>query len=206
MTMSVVANCCAWGALTFLLGACGDVPTFTATAARIYVTSMTFGDPIEADGYTLSLDGATGRNLGPNGVVVFSELEAGPHTLTLAGLDTGCALKGVNPRTVQTVAGQTAQSQFLVTCSVPGTARIVIQTFTYGVGPDHYQVSLDVGRSQPVGANDEVTFPAVRAGPVTITLTGGAQEGCDLSGLNPRTLVLTAGLEYFSQFKIHCGG
>lgn len=204
MKVSTVARCCAWGAPAVLLGASGDVTTFSPTAARIYVTSMTFGDPIEVDGYTLSLDGATGRRLGPNGVVVFSELEAGPHTLTLAGLDTGCALDGVNPRTVQTVAGQTAQSQFLVTCSVPGTARIVIQTFTYGVGPDHYQVDLDIGRTEQVGPNDEVTFPAVRAGPVTITLTGGSQEGCDLSGLNPRTLVLTAGLQYFSEFKIHC--
>jgi hypothetical protein len=82
---------------------------------------------------------------------------------------TGCAVNGVNPRTVQTMAGQTAQSQFLVTCSVPGTARIVVQTFTYGVGPDHYRVDLDVGSSQPVGANSEVTFPGVRVGSLTIT-------------------------------------
>ena len=206
MTVSTVASCFGWGALGVLLGACGDVTTFNPTAARIFVTSMTFGDSIEADGYTLSLDGATGRKLGPNGVVVFSELEAGPHTLTLAGLDTGCAIDGVNPRTVQTVAGKTTQSQFLVTCSVPGTARIVIQTFTYGVGPDHYRVDLDIGRTELVGANAEVTFPAVPAGAVTITLTGGSQEGCDVAGLNPRTLVLTAGFQYYSEFKIHCRG
>jgi hypothetical protein len=193
--------------VVMLLGACGgDLPTFTSSAARIYVTSMTFGDPIEADGYTLSLDGAAGRKLGPNGGVLFSELEAGSHTLTLSGMSTGCAVNGVNPRTVETMAGKTAQSQFLVTCSVPGTARIVVQTFTYGVGPDHYRVDLDIGRTEQVGANAEVTFPAVPAGPVTITLTGGSEEGCNLTGLNPRTLVLTAGLEYFSVFKIHCRG
>jgi hypothetical protein len=121
-------------------------------------------------------------------------------------MNTGCAVNGVNPRTVQTVAGKTTQSQFMVTCSVPGTARIVIQTFTYGIGPDHYRVDLDIGRSEAVGANAEVTFPGVRAGPVTITLTGGAQEGCDIAGPNPRTLVLTAGLQYPSEFKIHCPG
>lgn len=205
MTVSI-ASCFGWGTLGVLLGACGDVTTFSPTAARIYVTSMTFGDPIEGDGYTLSLDGAPGRKLGPNGLVVFSELEAGPHTLTLAGLDTGCALNGVNPRTVQTVAGQTAQSQFLVTCSVPGTARIVIQTFTYGVGPDYYRVDLDIGRTEQVGPNAEVTFAAVPAGPVTITLTGGSEQGCDIAGPNPRTLILMAGLEYPSEFKIHCRG
>jgi hypothetical protein len=205
MKVTAVARRCAWGAPAILLGACGDVPTFNPTAGNIYVTSMTFGDPIE-DGYSLSLDGAAGRQLGPNGGVLFSELEAGPHTLTLAGMSTGCAVNGVNPRTVETMAGKTTQSQFLVTCSVPGTARIVVQTFTYGVGPDHYRVELNIGRSQRVGANAEVTFPSVPAGPVTITLTGGSEQGCDLSGLNPRTLVLREGFEYVSMFKIHCSG
>jgi hypothetical protein len=166
---------------------------------------MTFGDPIE-DGYTLSLDGAAGRKLGTNGVVLFSELEAGTHTVTLTGLTTGCALHGVNPRTVQTTAGQTAEIQFLVTCSQPGTARLLIQTFTYGTGPAHYRVDLDIGRSEQIGANAQVTFPAVPAGPVTITLTGGSEQGCDIAGPNPRTLVLTAGLQYPSDFKIHCQG
>lgn len=203
MTASGLTRRLGWGALSILLGACGDVTTFSPTAARIYATSMTFGDPIE-DGYTLSLDGAAGRKLGTNGVVLFSELEAGTHTITLTGLTTGCALHGVNPRTVQTTAGQTAEIQFLVTCSQPGTARLLIQTFTYGTGPAHYRVDLDIGRSEQIGANAQVTFPAVPAGPVTITLTGGSEQGCDIAGPNPRTLVLTAGLQYPSDFKIHC--
>jgi hypothetical protein len=205
MTVFTLAHRCGWGALAFVLGACGDPPTFNPAAASIYVTSMTFGDPIEADGYTLSLDSAAGRKLGPNNVVLFSDLEAGLHTLTLAGMATGCAVLGVNPRTVETAAGQTAESQFLVTCSAPGTARLVIQTFTYGIGPDHYRVDLDVGRTAEIGANAEVTFAAVPAGAVTITLTGGSLEGCNTaSGLNPRTLTLREGFQYFSQFKIHC--
>jgi hypothetical protein len=204
MMASVLTSRLGWGALGILLGACGDVTTFSPTAARIFATSMTFGDPIEVDGYTVSLDGAAGRKLGTNGAVLFSELEAGSHTVTLTGLTTGCALYGVNPRTVQTSAGQTAEIQFLVTCSQPGTARLLIETFTYGTGPAHYRVDLDIGRSEQIGANGEVTFPAVPAGPVTITLTGGSEQGCDIAGPNPRTLVLTAGLQYPSDFKIHC--
>jgi hypothetical protein len=204
MMASVLLSRLGWGALGILLGGCGEVTTFSPTSARIFATSMTFGDPIEADGYTLSLDGAAGRKLGTNGVVLFSELEAGPHTLALTGLTTGCAVHGVNPRTVETAAGQTAESQFLVTCSKPGTARLVIQTFTYGTGPAHYRVDLDIGRSEQIDANAEVTFAAVPAGRVTITLTGGWEQGCDISGPNPRTLLLLEGLEYPSQFKINC--
>jgi hypothetical protein len=207
MMVPRVAHCCGRAALALMLGGCGgDVPTFDPAAANIQVTSMTFGDPIEGDGYTLSLDGASGRRLEPNGVVVFSDLESGPHTLTLAGMSLGCAVNGVNPRTVQASGGQTAQSQFLVKCSAPGTARIVVETFTYGVGPDHYTVELDIGRSQRVGANAETTFPAVPAGPITITLTGGSEQDCIIGGPNPRTLFLREGLEYPSLFKIRCSG
>jgi hypothetical protein len=207
MTVPIGANRCTWGALALALGACGgDVPTFDPAAANIEVTSITFGDPIEGDGYTLSLDGAAGRRLTPNGVVVFSNLESGPHTLTLAGMSLGCAVHGVNPRTVQTAGGQTAQSHFLVRCSAPGTARIIVQTFTYGVGPDHYTADLDIGRSQRLGANAELTFPAVPVGPVTLTLTGGSEIGCTIGGPNPRTLFLREGLEYVSMFKVRCPG
>lgn len=191
------------GALIVLLAGCGDVPTFTPAAAGISVTSMTSGDPVETDGYSVSLDGGSGRPLGINGSVFFSEIEPGDHTLELSGINADCAVNGVNPRTVHTVAGMTAQSLFLVRCSVPGTGRILVQTYTYGTDPDHYQVELDLGRSAQIGANDEVTFYAVPVGLVTLTLTG-APEACDVAAPNPRTLRLPEDEQVVSKFKIHC--
>jgi hypothetical protein len=205
MMVSTIANRSGWGALAVVLGACGrDLPTSTSAATGIYVTSMTSGDPIEADGYMVSLDGGPGRSLRTNGVLVFSELEPGPHTLALSGMTSGCAVYGKNPRTVPLVSGKTAQSMFMVYCSVPGTGRILVKTFTYGIGPENYRVDLDIGRTERVDASGEVTFSAVPVGPVTVTLTGGAAEGCDIVGPNPRTLFLTERQEYFSVFKIHC--
>jgi hypothetical protein len=200
------ASRCGAGTLIVLLGACGEVPTFTPEAARIAVTSLTSGDPIESDGYTVILDGGAGRVLGVNASILFCEIEAGAHTLMLSGINPDCTVNGENPRTVRTVAGMTAQSLFPVNCSVPGTGRILVHTFTYGVGPDHYQIDLNVGRSEPIGTNDEVTFYAVPVGPVTLTLTGIGETGCVVTGANPRTLLLREGLEVSSVFKIHCPG
>jgi hypothetical protein len=195
-------------ALIVLLGACGDVPTFTSGAGPggVTVTSKTSGDPIESDGYTVSLDGGPGRELGANAFILFSEIEAGAHTLALSGINPDCAVNGENPRTVLTVAGRTTQSLFLVNCSVPGTGRILVHTFTDGVGPDHYQIDLNVGRSEQIGANDQVTFYAVPVGPVILTLTGGSEKGCVITGPNPRTRLLSEGLEVSSLFKIRCPG
>jgi hypothetical protein len=185
------------------LCACGDPPTFDPGAASISVTNLTYGDPIEGDGYTVSVDGGSEQVMGVNASVLLSELTPGPHLLELSGIATHCAVNGVNPRTVQTAASLTAQSKFLVDCRVPGTGRIIVETYTYGTGPEHYRIDLDIGRGGPIGANDELTFPAVPTGTITLTLTTGT-ESCVVSSPNPRTLQLEEGAQVPSRFKIHC--
>jgi hypothetical protein len=190
-------------ATVIILGACGDPPTFHPGLASISVSNLTYGDPIEADGYNLSVDGGPAHGLGVNGSVLLSELAPGPHLLELSGIAAHCAVNGVNPRTVQTTASITALSKFLVDCRVPGTGRIVVETFTYGGGPDHYRIDLNDGRGSEIGRNDDFTFAAVPAGLITLTLTTGT-ESCIVSDPNPRTLKLDAGAQVPSTFKIHC--
>jgi hypothetical protein len=190
-------------ATVLILAACGDPPTFDPGLASISVSNLTYGDPIEADGYNLSVDGGPAHGLGVNRSVLLSELAPGPHMLELSGIAAHCAVNGVNPRTVHTVASVTALSKFLVDCRVPGTGRIVVETFTYGGGPEHYQIDLNDGRGGEIGRIDELTFPAVPAGMITLTLTTGT-ESCIVSDPNPRTLKLEDGAEVPSTFKIHC--
>jgi hypothetical protein len=97
----------------------------------------------------------------------------------------------------------TAESIFLVGCSIPGTGRILVQTFTYGEGPARYRIDLNLGRSAEIGANSETTFNAVPAGPVVLTLSG-APDRCNVASANPRTVELPEGVLVVSQFKIHC--
>jgi hypothetical protein len=190
-------------ALLLLLGGCGDLPTFSPDAASISISSLTSGDPVETDGYTVILDGASSRRLGTNSSLFISSIDPGDHTLELSGIHPDCAVNGGNPRTVHTASGKTTESMFIVGCSVPGAGRILVQTYTYGEGPDHYEIGLDLGPSARVGANDHTTFFAVPAGPVVLTLDG-APNNCSVAAPNPRTVQLPEGIQLVSQFKIHC--
>jgi hypothetical protein len=167
----------------------------------IQVSNETFGDPIERDGYTVTVDGAE-RRLGVNASTAFADLEPGAHTVALSGVERDCAVLGVNPRTVETTAGP-ASSVFLVRCSVAGTGRIIVQSFTYGTDPDGYVVTIDGGRLLKLDAIDEDVFPAVPVGPVTLRLSGQA-AGCVVTAPNPRTLQLREHDERRSIFKVHC--
>jgi len=54
-----------------------DVANAQLLSARLYVTSMTFGDPIEADGYTLAWTESRAES-GTNGAWYSPKLEVGP--------------------------------------------------------------------------------------------------------------------------------
>jgi hypothetical protein len=195
---------CGLASLGVVLGSCGDGDPARPTplATGIEVVNQTSGDPIELDGYTVSVDAAPPRALAVNASVVFPDLEPGDHSVELAEVEPDCTVLGANPRTVHTTGG-TATSLFLVRCSAAGTGRIVVQTYTSGDDAARYWVELDGGRFAELGAKDVVTFYAVPAGPVTLTLSG-ERTGCNVIAPNPRTVQVRVGEQHFSRFKIYC--
>lgn len=88
------------------------------------VVARTTGDTPDADGYTVSLNGADGRHLGPNGTATFSEVDAGSHQVELSGFQVNCELDGARTRTVSVTAGQTARVAFDVLCPLALWNRI----------------------------------------------------------------------------------
>jgi hypothetical protein len=186
-----------------LLGACGDgSPVAPAGTAEIAVSNQTSGDMIDTDGYRVRLDGDSGHGLPVGGSIVLPGLDPGDHRLELTGLAPGCAVSGLNPRIVPTQAAATAQSLFLVTCTGPGTGRIVVRTYTYGDPEDDYLIEALGGPSRSVGAKDEVVLHAIQAGPVTLFL--GGTGACAVIAPNPRTIQVGAGETARSLFKINC--
>jgi hypothetical protein len=193
------------GILAAVLGACGDEPVPPAALATgIEVSNQTSGDPIELDGYTVSLDDAPARALAVDQSILFPDLEPGDHRVALGGVEHDCRVLGANPRTVHTTGG-TATSLFLVTCSAANAGRIVVQTYTSGDDSARYTVQLDRGQLAELGAKDAVTFYAVPAGPVTLTLSGESR-GCTVLDPNPRTVQLRVGEQFYTRFKIYCTG
>src|SRR2546423_2879315 len=63
-----------------------SAPPPPPTTGDLTVTTSTSGSNLDADGYTLTLDGGTTRSIGVNGSVTFSGLSAGGHNRAPPGV------------------------------------------------------------------------------------------------------------------------
>ena len=99
----------------FFLAACGsdgDPGTGPGdTLGSVRVGASTSGDDLDADGYTVALDGSGSRPLGMNGTTTFSDVAPGNREVELDGVAGNCAVEGANPRTVEVTAGAEARGR-----------------------------------------------------------------------------------------------
>src|SRR5437868_3313463 len=111
-----------------------SAPPPPPTTGDLTVTTSTSGSNLDADGYTLTLDGGTTRSIGVNGSVTCSGVSAGSHTVVLSGVAGNCAASGGPSRTVSVPAGGTASTSFAVSCTAPPpqTGDLAVTTSTSG--------------------------------------------------------------------------
>jgi hypothetical protein len=101
-----------------LTAGCGDDDEPTPpTTGQIGVTTVTTGDDIDADGYTLSVDGNNAGAIDANDAVIIPDLDPGTYSVGLSGVAANCAVQN-NPRDVDVRAGQTETTQFDVVCAL----------------------------------------------------------------------------------------
>jgi hypothetical protein len=157
--------------------ACGDDNNGTGppppTTGSLEVSAVTAGSDLDADGYTVSVDGGAAQAIGVNGTITVASLSAGDHTVELGGVAANCTVTGSNPRTVTVVAGSTASTTFNVTCSAL-VGDLEVTTATTGSDPDSaYTVSVDGGAAQAIGANDTLAITGLAAGDHAVLLGDG---------------------------------
>ena len=87
-----------------------------ATTGALSITTTTTGGSLDADGYSITVDGAGVQPIGINETQTVSGLAAGDHTVGLSGVAGNCTLGGDNPRTVTITGGTTAVTTFDVVC------------------------------------------------------------------------------------------
>jgi Tol biopolymer transport system component len=94
--------------------------TFNVSCApltgTIEVTTVTVGDTLDPDGYTVTLDDAGGEAIGINGSVTILAVEPGGHDVELDGVAKNCSVSGDNPQAVTVTAGVTTPVSFEVSC------------------------------------------------------------------------------------------
>src|SRR5262245_56765155 len=82
----------------------------------IAVTITSSGPDHDPDGYMLSLDGDTGRQVELNDAFTLDNVSAGSHTLTLRAVAANCTVAESNAHTVTVSAGGSVPAEFSVTC------------------------------------------------------------------------------------------
>jgi Tol biopolymer transport system component len=95
--------------------------TFNLTCAPLTgvleVTTVTEGDTLDPDGYTVRIDDTTSEAIAINGIVMFLDLEPGSHSVELDGVAKNCSVGGDNPQTVTVSAGATMPVSFEISCA-----------------------------------------------------------------------------------------
>jgi hypothetical protein len=168
------------------------------------VSVSSTGDDLDADGYAVVVDGTQTQSVGSNGVVTFSGLAEGDHTVELAGLADNCSVTGSNPQTITVPFAGTASAVFAVSC-VPRVADLQVSTSTTGVDldPDGYTVTVDSTLSQPIDPSGTALFTALPEGQHLVELSGLAAN-CTVSGDNPVTVMVTFGTTAATSFTVDC--
>ena len=111
--------------------------TCSASTGSIEITTATTGGSQDTDGYTVAVDNGTAQPIGSNATVTISDVAAGPHQVTLAGVATNCTVAGENPRPVTVAAGAKSTVTFDVNCPAPQSlGRIAWVKGDVEPGPD----------------------------------------------------------------------
>src|SRR5205823_3971217 len=175
-----------------------------ALSGNLTVSTSTSGSNIDADGYTVTVDGGASRSIGTNGSVTFSGLSAGSHSVQLSGVASNCSVSGGTSRSVDVPAGGTASTSFSVSCAaLSGNLTVSTNTSGSNLDPDGYTVTVDGGASQTIGANGSVTFTGLSAGSHSVALSGVASN-CSVSGGTSRTVNVPAGGTASTTFSVSC--
>ncbi len=131
--------------------------TCTATTGGLQVSTSTGGTSPDADGYSVTLDGADRGTIGATASITLAGLVPGGHIVGLAGVAVNCQVQGENLRAVTVTAGATATVTFAVTCATPPPGAGTLRVTTTTTGPDQdadgYTLAVDAGTAQAIGVN-----------------------------------------------------
>ena len=181
--------------------------TCSATTGSLQITSATSGALPDADGYTMTVDGADRGTLVASGAVTLNGLPPGDHSIGLSGVAGNCQVQGDNPRSITIVAGASVTAAFEVVCTAPPSVTGTLNIITATSGPDQdqdgYSFAIDAGATQSIGLNATTTVTNVAAGAHTVRLSGTAGN-CTVGGTNPRAVTVAAGATGEAIFAITC--
>jgi hypothetical protein len=171
------------------------------------VSTVTTGSSIPA-GYTVIVDGSQSQQIAATGLVTFTGLAAGNHSVFLSGVPSNCSVSGSNPQTVDVLAGVIGTTAFTVSCSAtPTTGTLKVTNNTQGSVPTtNYTVNVSGPSgtaSQQMAPNGSATFQNLAPGTYSVTLSG-QPTNCTVTNSNPQNGTVQAGQTATVSFSLSC--
>lgn len=186
--------------------------TFTVICngtGQLVVRATTTGSSLDADGYVVTVDGdaATMQSIGPSGSVVFGDLVAGEHTVTLAGVAANCVVEGTNQQTITVAESGLVEASFSVRCTGAGSVLVRATTTGSSLDPDGYSVTVDgdVALRKTIAPNGAVAFEGLSAGEHVVALDGVAAN-CSVAEPTSRLVTVAEGGVVEVPFVVTCAG
>lgn len=171
----------------------------------ISVTTRTDGDPLDLDstGYHVVIDTLVDLAVATDTTVELT-VRGGVRDVALDSIQENCTVVGDNPVEAEiSIFEPNAPIVFEVTCDfLGGSVRVITATTGSQPDPDGYTLTLDGADTMAVAVSGEALFPAVRAGPHVVELSG-VDEPCTTTD-NPRPVDVTYGAEAVVSFDLVC--
>src|SRR5207249_1324341 len=152
----------------------------------LVVSTATTGSSIDPNGYVVVVDNTQRQSIAPSGVVVFTGLAPGQHTVALTDVASNCTVS--TPLTVMVSLLGSGTAAFPVSCAPAGDLTVSASTTGSNLDPDGYTVTLDgnASTSQPLATNGgTATFNAAAAGSHSVALSDAAPFRSDCGASTP---------------------
>jgi len=186
------------------LSGCGDdSPADPGTIGSLTVRTVTSGSSLDADGYSVLLDGNLTQPIAANGNFTTTDLTVGYRAVELTGVAANCTVAGDNPRSVSVTGGRAVSTQFDVSCTAAGSIEVRTVTGGASLDTDGYAISLAGGPTQAIPANGTVSTEFAAVGNWQVELTGIAVN-CTVAGENPRDVTVVTDVVSATTFDVSC--
>ncbi len=190
-----------------LIWACGGTdPVSPSAVATLEVATSTSGVEVDADGYSVALDGDPGTPIGATAQITLRGITPGDHRVRLDGIADNCTLTGGNPRTFSLAPADTMRVGFSLSCvATGGVLQVAIRTTGPAPDSDGYLISLDAGPEQPIGSLAVRLLHGLDVGDHNVALSGLA-DNCAVDGPNPVAFAIVTGGRTEVAFEVLCAG
>ena len=104
------------------VGCSSDGPT-APTTGGVQVSVTVTGPDVDANGFTVVIDGSNSKTVAAGGQATFTGLSAGQHSLQIQDVADNCQVVGGDMTTVTVTAGQNVSTLFSVSCNAVVTGN-----------------------------------------------------------------------------------